>query len=282
MADSQGYDEGINSDVIAKTLEEIKKLSPQPSFAVIPGDLISETSSYSEAKDQLLHFRNTISQYYPVEFFYPGFGNHEAAPGKKGEQAFEDVFGEINANFLEDYHKTVYYFDKYNTRFYMLNSSHHGEKDMISDTQLDWITTNTDKSKLHNVFFFHQPAYPTGDHIGSSLDVNRLQRDRLWQIIDASENPIVFCGHEHNYSRRHIDSDFNEVIEGQSFSYSRVVYQITAGTFGGPPSWTYGDARDVDVPPIPDYGYTVVDINESIIHVTAYNLEGKIIDDFEQ
>ena len=126
------------------------------------------------------------------------------------------------------------------------------------------------------------PAYPTGDHIGSSLDVNRLQRDRLWQIIDASENPIVFCGHEHNYSRRHIDSDFNEVIKGQSFSYNKVVYQITAGTFGGPPSWTYGDARDVDVPPIPEYGYTVVDINESKIHVTAYNLEGKIIDDFEQ
>lgn len=282
MADSQGDNDGINLEVVTKTLAEIKKISPQPSFAVMPGDLISGTRSYSETKDQLVHFKNTITQYYPIEFFYPGFGNHEAAAGKSGEQAFEDVFTETEANFLDSYHKTVYYFDRYNTRFYMLNSSHHGEKDMISDVQLNWIKTNTDSGKLHNVYFFHQPAYPTGAHIGSSLDVNGLQRDKLWEVIDSSVNPIVFCGHEHNYSRRHIDSDFNETIKGQSFSYSKVVYQIVTGTFGGFPSWDYGDNRNVDVPPIPEYSYTVVDINESKIHVTVYNLEGKIIDDFEQ
>jgi len=282
MADSQGYEGGINLDVVTKTMEEIKKLSPQPSFAAMPGDLIQGANTYSEEKEQFLYFQKTITQYYPIEFFYPGFGNHESEAGKRGEQAFEDVFSDIDANFLDDYHKTVYYFDRYNTRFFMLNSSHHGEKNMISDTQLNWVVENTDKTKMHNVYFFHQPAYPTGAHIGSSLDVNRLQRDKLWQVIDNSESPIVFCGHEHNYSRRHIDSSFSENVDGQSFRFSKSVYQITAGTFGGFPSFFYGDTKGVDVPPIPEYSYAVVDVYENAIHVTVYNLEGKIIDDFDQ
>ena len=40
MADCRGTAEGaINTETVRKTLAEIKKLSPQPSFALMPGDL---------------------------------------------------------------------------------------------------------------------------------------------------------------------------------------------------------------------------------------------------
>ena len=184
MADCRGADGGINTEAVTKTLESIKKITPQPLFAVMPGDLVEGANSYSEIKAQLLYFKDTVTKYYPIDFFYPGFGNHEATAGAKGEQAFEEVFPEIKANFLKGYHKTVYYFDKNNTRFYMLNSNHPGEDHIISDTQLNWIKANTDPAKNHNFYFFHEPAYPTGSHVGSSLDVNKLQRDKLWEIID--------------------------------------------------------------------------------------------------
>jgi hypothetical protein len=198
----------------------------------------------------------------------------------KGEQAFEEVFPEIKADFLDGYHHTVYYFDKSNTRFYMLNSDHPGENHRISDKQLNWITANQANQITNQIYFIHEPAYPTGTHVGSSLDVDKLQRDKFWQIVDNSSNPIVFCGHEHDYSRRHINSDFNETVSGEAFRFGRSVAQITVGTFGAPVYSQYKDTKNVDVPPIPEYHYAIVDINQNQIHVTVYNLDGKIIDEF--
>lgn len=282
MSDSRGADGGVNLEDVTKTMECIKKITPGPSFAVMPGDLIGGSKSYSELKSQLQNFKDTITKYYPINFFYPGVGNHEATAGAEGEQAFGEVFSEIKANFLEGFNNTVYYFDKNNTRFYMLNSNHPGEEHIISDTQLNWVKENTDIGKTRNLYFFHEPAYPTGSHVGSSLDANKLQRDELWKIIDNSLNPMAFCGHEHYYTRRHINADFNETIDGQVFKFNKTVYQVTTGTFGAPLYSDYKDKKDVDVPPIPEYHFALVDIDQSKIKVTVYNLDGKIIDSFEQ
>ncbi|NLI90763.1 MAG: hypothetical protein GX434_00765 [Peptococcaceae bacterium] len=192
------------------------------------------------------------------------------------------MFPEFQANFLEGYQKTVYYFDKGNTRFYMLNSNYPGEEHLISDTQINWINSNMNSEKRYTFYFFHEPAYPTGAHVSSSLDVNKLQRDKLWGIIDRSPNPIVFCGHEHNYSRRHIDHNFNETIAGQTFLFSQSIYQVTIGTFGAPVYLSYTDKKNVDVPPIPQYHFAVIDLNSDNILVTVYNLNGQIIDRFVQ
>ncbi|OAA92858.1 metallophosphoesterase family protein [Clostridium coskatii] len=281
MSDCRGLCGGINVKAVEKTLQSIKKIIPQPSFAVMPGDLVQGGFGYLGIKIQLQYFKNTVTKYYPIDFFYPGFGNHEATSGAKSEQAFEETFHEFKANFLRGYHKTVYYFDKNNIGFYMLNSNHPGEDHSISDTQLNWIKANTNLKK-HNFYFFHEPAYPTGSHVGSSLDVNKLQRDKLWKIINHAENTMVFCGHEHNYTRRHINSDFNESINGQTFKFNKLVYQVTTGTFGAPLYKDYIDKKNVDIPPVKEYHFAVVDVNESKVEVTVYNLDGKIIDHFEQ
>lgn len=282
MADSRGSNGGINTDAIKRTFESIKKTTPQPLFAVMPGDLVEGADSYSQEKSQLQDFKDKITKYYPISFFYPGFGNHEATASESGEQAFEMVFSEFKANFLEGYHKTVYYFDSGNARFYMLNSNHPAEEHIISNKQLNWIEANKDPGKKENFYFFHEPAFPTGAHVGSSLDVNKLQRDSFWEIIDHSENPMVFCGHEHNYSRRHIDSDFGETINNQVFKFTKQIFQVTTGSFGAPVYTSYIDKKNVDVPPIPEYHYAIVDVNEGKIKVNVYNLNGKVIDSFEQ
>lgn len=281
MADCRGEDGGINTKIVTKTLENIKKMTPQPSFIVLPGDLIEGADNYSAMKIQLQNFKDTIIKFYPLNFYYPGFGNHEAIAGQEGEQVFEQIFDTINGKFLEGYHHTVYYFDKGDTRFYILNTNHAEEQHLISDTQLDWIKANTDKNKEHTIYFFHEPAYPTGAHVGSSLDANRLQRDKLWEIIDNSVDPIVFCGHEHNYSRRHINSAFNEIIDSTSIKYDQSIFQVTVGSFGAPLNDIYTEKKNVDIPPIAEYHFAVVDI-EDTIKVTVYNLEDDIIDSFEQ
>ncbi|MGE5630194.1 MAG: hypothetical protein ACM3TR_03750, partial [Caulobacteraceae bacterium] len=107
MADCRGLDEGINEKIVKKTLEAIKKITPQPLFAVMPGDLVEGSAQYTEVKKQLQKFKDTVTEYYPASFFFPGFGNHEAIAGGNGEQAFEEVFTETeaNINYLERYHK---------------------------------------------------------------------------------------------------------------------------------------------------------------------------------
>jgi hypothetical protein len=282
MADSRGTDNGINSNAIKKTLKEIKKLSPQPSFAVMPGDLVVGAKSYADTKAQLEYFKDTITKYYPIDFFFPGFGNHEAAAGAEGEAAFGEVFHEFKAKFMKGYNNTVYYFDNSGYRFYMLNSNHPGESSLIPDAQLNWIRDNTDPGRKRSFYFFHEPAYPTGNHVGGSLDENSLQRDRFWEVIDSSKGPMAFCGHEHFYTRRHIDSAFDETVSGQDFRFNKLVYQVTVGTFGAPAYDEYNDKRNVDVPPIPAYHYAVVDATAGSVEVTVYNLNGRIIDRFVQ
>lgn len=282
MADSRGTDAGINKEAITKTMKCIKKINPQPLFAVMPGDLVDGSENYGTVKEQLLNFKSIVTEYYPIDFFYPGFGNHEATAGEKGEQAFQEVFPEIKADFLEGYYNTVYYYDKNNSRFYMLNSNHPGQEHIISDQQIKWIKSNESDTIKHNFYFFHEPAYPTGSHVGSSLDADKVQRDKLWEIIDLSKGPMVFCGHEHNYTRRHINQDFSETISGQSFNFKQWVYQITTGTFGAPVYNGYTEKKDVDIPPVPEYNFSLVNVDGDKVSVIVYNLQGKIIDEFQQ
>jgi hypothetical protein len=150
----------------------------------------------------------------------------------------------------------------------------------MSDIQLSWIRKNINSNSKHNFFFVHEPAFPTGPHIGSSLDAYPLQRDKLWQVIDGSNSPLVFCGHEHFYTRRHINSDFNESIQGADFKFTKNIYQVTVGSCGAPLYKDYRSKKNVDVPPISQYHFSVVDIIDNVVKTTVINIDGKIIDLF--
>lgn len=281
IADSRGSDKGVNSTVMKKILEEMKKLSPQPEFAIMPGDLIDGSTNYSGTKAQLDYFKQIVTQFYPVQFFYPGFGNHEMRAGKDGEKAFSEVFTDFKANFLAGYNRTAYYFDTGDTRLFMLNSDHPDEMHKITGNQLEWLKSNIDPSQKHNIFLMHEPPYPTGAEAGYSLDKYPSSRDAFWKVVDDSNGSIVFCGHEHNYSRRLVDKSFNEKINGTSFDFNKQINQVITGGFGAPLYTKYTNKKNMAVPPIPQYHFTVVDIGDNGIKVQAISIEGKIIDSFQ-
>lgn len=267
MADSRGADNGINAAAVTKTMQALKKLKPQPSFAILIGDLVQGSKSNKTTLSQLKSFERLATKFYPEEFFFPGLGNHEVTSGNGGETSFATVFNKFQGKFLPGYNRTVYYFDKGDDRFFMLNTNHPGESERISVKQLNWLKQNIKDTAKNNFFFFHEPAYPTGPHIGSSLDKYPASRDALWKVIDGTNNPLVFSGHEHFYSRRHIEKD-------------KIIYQITTGSFGAPIQKVYKDKTGVDVAPKFLYSFCVVDVTDVDVKCSVYSLSGKLIDSF--
>lgn len=282
MADSRGNDHGINKKIIVNIMKQIKKITPQPQFIIMPGDLVNTPENFDNVKNEFKYFKKTITNFYPIETFYPGIGNHEVSNGVDGEKAFKGVFKEFKANFLQGYNKTVYYFDKGDSRFFMLNSDHNGTFNIIDNSQLAWLKENLDPNFSNTFYFFHEPAFPTGEDVNFSLDAIPYQRDKLWKIIDNSIKPMVFCGHEHFYTRRHVNPDFNETVNGKKFEFEHEIYQVTTGTFGAPLHTKFLSKLHVDVPPIAQYHFTVVDVNGKDVKVEAINMNGKVIDSFEQ
>jgi hypothetical protein len=169
-------------------------------------------------------------------------------------------------NQLTGYNKTVYSFDYDNSRFIMLNSNHVGSgfNHKIDTAQRVWLTPLL-SGKTHYFIFFHEPAYPTGNHIGSSLDVFTTDRDAFWQLLDNANVSIAFVGHEHFYTRRHVDSSVNS-------TYHNYIYQVTTGTCGAP-IYTYSNPA-VDVPPISQYHFAVVDVSGGDATVHVYRDDG--------
>jgi hypothetical protein len=214
-----------------------------------------------------------------LKSFIKNFNIRESFQYNKNAMDFIADFYNIDRT---QYYKSIYKdsYEKVLKQFDSLAEMIKSNK--ISDTQLNWVKQNSSKDKIHNFYFFHEPAYPTGDHIGSSLDAYRMQRDKFWTVVDSSQNSMAFCGHEHNYTRRHINSDFNETVEGEAFKFTKSVYQVTTGTFRAPIYKGYSDSRNVDVPPVLEYHFAVVDVTKAKTEVTVYNLKGEIIDHFEQ
>ncbi|MFB3895483.1 MAG: metallophosphoesterase [bacterium] len=279
MADSRSTTSSypVNITELQLIMSRITTLNPPPQFVVFPGDMIIGGGgySYSTISWQLQTWKDTVTVYKPASFFYLGVGNHETNNGAAyaAETAFNNIFPEFVANNeLAGYNKTVYSFDYDNSRFIMLNSNHVGTgfNHKIDTTQRAWLTPLL-TGKTHYFVFFHEPAYPTGNHIGSSLDVNSTDRDALWQLLDNANVSIVFVGHEHFYSRRHIDNTINP-------SYNHYIYQVTTGTCGAP---IYSSSNpDVDVPPIPQYHFAVVDVSGADISVNVYQDNMTLLDNF--
>ena len=106
----------------------------------------------------------------------------------------------------------------------------------------------------------------------------RVDRDKLWDLIDSTNRPLFFGAHEHCYSRRHITSYFN----ANGYTFDKYIYQITSGGFGGPLNGTYMDNTLVDVLPIAKYHFTLVDITGNNITITGIDKDGNILDSFTQ
>ncbi len=281
FGDSKGKENGINKKVLKTILKETCKLNPEPEFIVMCGDTVAGSSKEETLAFQLKDLRALVEKYHPHKPLIPVVGNHEVnidPIDNRYEKIFSNIYSDsILDNFLENYNKTVYYKDFHDTRLIVLNAFHSGATHRIGKEQLDWFEKKASENIKNKLVFIHSPAFPTGAHFGHCLDLYPHDRDAFWKIVDNCDVDIVFSGHEHNYSRRIIDSSFNS----KEAIYKNIVYQLITGGAGEKLKNKYTSKKGIMVAPIDVYHFLIVDVEVNCIKVSAISSKGKMLDEFK-
>lgn len=280
FGDSKGKDNGINKKVLKAIMNESCRLNPDAEFIVMCGDTVAGSCKENELSIQLKNLRFLIQKYHPGKLLIPVIGNHEVNIWPTDDR-YEKIFNQVYSDFkptdtLNDYNKTVYYIDFSDTRIIVLNAFHYGEIHKIDKNQLKWFEEKASEYKKNKFVFVHSPAFPTGAHLGHSLDLYPKDRDAFWKIVDKCGIDIVFSGHEHNYSRRLIDDSFH----AEPNYYERSIYQIITGGGGEKLRDKYKSKKGIVVSPIAIYHFLVIDVETDFIKVSAISSKGKILDEF--
>ncbi len=122
-------------------------------------------------------------------------GNHDISDSVANARIFEEYFG-----------GRYYSINRGNAHFIILDSEIPGQAGCIKGEQLKWLREDLSANNGSPFIFVvvHQPLFPVGVHIGSSLDVDVPARDRLHELFVQYQVTAVFQGHEHlyNYQRR--------------------------------------------------------------------------------
>jgi hypothetical protein len=160
--------------------------------------------------------------------------------------------------------RSYYSFDYGNCHFVVLDAYAAGDN-KLGAVQLAWLNADLSAATAkHRFVCVHPPLFPTGSHIGSSLDVNATLRDTLWQLFENRSVEAVFVAHEHFYYRLQVGT----------------IPQITTGGGGAPLYATY----KLDIYPVEVYDtafeYVKVDVAGDSVTYTAYDISDQTIDAF--
>lgn len=274
MADSRGTDVGVNSTELAKFVNLIVELTPRPEFIIFPGDLVQTGQA-----DNLAHWQQIMKPITAAGIaIYPVPGNHEIKSGPAiGQDAFTAAF-ELPANGPAGYTELCYSFEVDDLVFiagldssYFDNAQGQFLDNQITAPQRDWLSRRLAASRARYKFVFaHAPAYPTGAHLQTSLDAFPLDRDAFWQILDDADVTAYFCGHEHNYSRRLIDS-------GVDSRWFNPIHQLVVGSCGAPLAAVQKTPCDYFMAV---YHMCIVDLNPKTAEFTVVNDAGQLLDRF--
>lgn len=273
--DSKGKNNGINKKVLNSIMHKISRLAPKPQGIIMLGDTVAGNIDEEILIKQLFDLKDIIYAHTPNIKLLPVVGNHEVNINPETdiyEKILFQFYRDLNPDgFLDGYNNSVYYKDFDNTRIIVLNSHHPGEIHKISRTQLQWLENDACNTSNKKLLFVHSPPYPTGAHIGHCQDLYPESRNEFWQTVEKCGINIVFCGHEHNYSRRKIKNSLSDDY----------IYQIITGGAGEKLKNKYKSKTGVIVPPIAIFHFLIVDIDWREIHVQSLTFKGKKIDDFK-
>lgn len=268
MGDSRGqWGDAVNEATLRKLLEQLKKRKPQPNFVLFTGDQIKG----SNVDLELAQWKEIVDDYFPLQQYYPTLGNHE-----NDEKLFSKHFPHLPKDQLPGYQRTVYSFDYQNARFIVLNSNRMDDKDryIVDVEQRNYLENKLKGShQAYHFVMLHVPAYPSSVHYGKSLDAKPAERDAFWGLLDRYKVSAVFVGHEHNYSRRAVDSSFSSQFQNQ-------VYQLTVGGAGAPLYAKVKDRKNIISGPKAVYHYMVVDVNAGQAEFKVYDIDNNQIDHF--
>jgi hypothetical protein len=136
----------------------------------------------------------------------------------------------------------------------------------------------------HVVFLHHEPAFGTSrphDAIitGHQIDEVEKKKDRDAFIREIATDPtmtnssiMIFSGHEHNYTRRLINSSLTpSYLTADDFS--KMFYEVKTGRAGANPNWEpQTDLRNVVVERKVLHTFAIVDLHRRYASVNVYAL----------
>jgi Icc protein len=221
----------------------------QPEVVLADGDMINALNTQDEVREQWRRWRAAVAPLGATHVLVTP-GNHDVQGNAWATDLLVEAFPELPANGPPGFERRAYALDYRGVRFISLDSESFDDLHRRGDAQLDWLEQQLrDNPNRYTVVFSHDPAYPIGPHIGSSLDVYLQERDRLWQLLRDHQATVYIAGHEHLYNRREIEG----------------VVQIIAGTSGSFIYTGYGGEF---------YHYLVGEVGAEGLTIVAYDLEG--------
>lgn len=239
----------------------VQAAAAHPAMVLAVGDLINALNTPDEVRQQWQNWRAVVAPLVAVDhgspWLLPTPGNHDVQSGSWAAALFTEAFPELPTNGPAGLERRTYLVDYRGVRFISLDSERLEAMHLLDEAQLTWLETQLRNNPNHakTIVFSHDPAYPIGPHIGSSLDVYPQVRDRFWALLRQYGVTAYIAGHEHLYN--------HQVIDG--------VHQIIAGTSG---SFVYAGSGGEF------YHYVVGEVSSTSLTFTVYDQAGQQRDRF--
>ncbi len=219
-----------------------------PDFVLHTGDLVSKgtsTSQWRRFQTQTARFRSQ----FPL---LPTLGNHDRGP------FFRSVFRLPWA----DTTGLFYSFRAGFCKFIAINSEIDPKADLWRK-QLAWLRTELDDSLASHIFvYFHRPPYSPNPRRSPTNE--KILRDLLPILSEASRLRIVFCGHDHFYYRTRRESVLLITTGGGGAG----LYPVEPRRLAAGDRWATA------------FHFVRVDATPDQIQVTVLRRDGKILDSF--
>jgi hypothetical protein len=218
-------------DVTYTIIEGAAQAEPEITLAV--GDMIAALDTQPEVRQQWQFWRQAVAPLRPSQadsrpWLLVTPGNHDVQGHNWTTDLLVEAFPELPTNGPASFERRTYVVDYRGVRFISLDSESRAELHLLNDAQLDWLEGQLRDNPYHyTIVFSHDPAYPVGPHVGSSLDAYPKARDRLWQMLGSYKATVYIAGHEHLYNHQQI-AGVDQIIAGTSGSF---VYGGHGGEF---------------------------------------------------
>jgi hypothetical protein len=286
LADCRGTSDAvpINTAALEPINAQILALSPPPAFVIFGGDQAFRGHSpsgynFQKFKDAMKPLTDAGIKLYTV------VGNHELYGLKRdlfvfdNQKEYQKVFTDNPGNGPPGYERLTYSFESPGKDaffaildcYYLTQDAYLDENGEVNDTQRTWLENQLSQvTATHKFLFTHAPYYLiTGSQSGQNSSYTQL-----WKILDNYRFGVFFCGHDHLFSRKAINSSIapNPQLT-PPVQWQNQVVQLLNGTCGAPvdtatptvdrSAWHVFNDADT-------YYFSVVDINGSSVKVTSY------------
>jgi len=237
-----------------------------PECVLHTGDMVGEGGVWQ----QWLDFNETIQPIRDAGIpFYGAIGNHEKYTSTYG--VYDSDFSNFTTFFDFPNNERFYSFDIEGVHFIFLNTEEYfhetNDEFTCTEEQRTWLLSDLDTTSLDQfvVAVFHRPAFSISETQQRRREADTV-RSQLHYIFVEHDVDLVLNGHDHFYYRTERDG---------------VHYVITAG--GG--AWLYNYDTSCEVWQEGDvanksYHYLDVTVQNSSMLVSAYAVEGELIDSF--